>query len=71
MSGTLGTTGHQRAGFSWDYVRSRHKFSTFSHFLNILLIKVPFEASLLNEAPVGVEGHSLVERVCIKMQQSI
>ncbi len=32
-------------------------------------VKVPFEVTLLIEASVGLEGHSLVEHVCIKIQQ--
>ncbi len=34
-------------------------------------VKVPFEAALLIEAAVGLEGHSLEERVYIKIQQSM
>ncbi len=37
----------------------------------IYTVKVPFEAALLIEAAVDIEGHSLVECVCIKIQQSI
>ena len=32
-------------------------------------VKGLFEAALLIEAAVGLEGHSLVECVCIKIQQ--
>ena len=31
-------------------------------------VKVPFGAALLIESTVGLEGHSLVECVCIKIQ---
>ena len=37
----------------------------------IVPVRVPVEAALLIEASVGLEGHSLVEHVCIKIQQSI
>ncbi len=40
-------------------------------FFNHSTIKVSFEATLLIEAAVGLEGHSLTERVCIKIQQNI
>ncbi len=31
-------------------------------------VKVPFEDALLIEVAVDLEGHTLVERVCIKIQ---
>ncbi len=55
----------------WEDEKSNWKCPVNLVECKFVLSLWPFEAALLIEAAVGLEGHSLVECVCIKLQQSI